>query len=113
MADEQALLKALDEQRLRFTDSKIAKEFSSWNKTMQYHFTDGDEYYLIRFIEGQPQPPAREQVSNPDIQYEMDSATFFAITRGEISGLKAYLQKQVKLKASMPDILKLQKLDRL
>ena len=113
MVDKEILLKALDEQRWKFTDPKVAKDFSRWNKTMQYHFTDTGEYYLIRFVDGQPQPPVPEQVPKPDIQYQMDSDTFLAITRKEITGLKAYQQKRVKLKASMPDILKLQKIDKL
>ena len=113
MVDKQALLQALNEQRLRFSDPKVAKDFLRWNKTMQYYFTDRDEYYLIRFVEGQPQPPSQEQISAPDIHYEMDSDTFLAIHRKEITGLKAYQQKRVKLKASMPDMMKLQKIDKI
>jgi hypothetical protein len=43
----------------------------------------------------------------------MSSDTFLAITRKEITGMKAFTQKLVKVKASMPDLLKLQKLDSL
>lgn len=113
MVEKQMLLQVLEEQSLRFADPRVSKEFSRWNKTMQYHFTDRDEYYVIRFVEGRVQQPLREQVPKPDIQYEMDSDTFLAITRKEITGLKAYQQKRVKLKASMPDMLKLQKIDKL
>jgi hypothetical protein len=113
MIDTMTLLEVLEEQRLRFTDPRVAKEFSRWNKTMQYHFTDTGEYYLIRFVDGEPQPPTREQVEKPDIQYTMDSTTFFAIVRKEITGLRAYQQKRVKLKASIPDMMKLQKIDKL
>jgi putative sterol carrier protein len=111
--DRETLLKLLDEQRLRFADPKVVKEFSRWNKTMQYHFPDRGEYYLVRFIDGEAQPPVQEQVPKPDIQYEMDSDTFLAIIRKEITGMRAYQQKRVKLKASMPDLLKLQKIDKL
>ena len=111
--NRETLLKLLDEQRLRFSDPKVVKDFSRWNKTMQYHFPDRGETYLVRFIEGHAQPPIEEQVPKPDIQYEMDSDTFMAIIRKEISGFKAYQQKRVKLKASMPDMMKLQKIDKL
>jgi putative sterol carrier protein len=113
MVDKDTLLQAIDEQRSRFADPRVAKEFSKWDKTMQYHFTDTGQYYLIRFVDGRPEPPVEEHVDKPDIQYEMDSHTFLAINRKEISGFKAYQQKKVKLKASMPDILKLQKIDKL
>ena len=111
--EQEQLLQVLEEQRLRFSDPRVAKEFSRWNKTMQYHFTDLDEYYVIRFVEGRAEPPLCRQVEKPDIQYEMDSDTFLAITRKEITGLKAYQQKRIKLKAAMPDMLKLQKIDKL
>ena len=62
----ETLLQVLDEQRLRFADPRVAKEFSRWNKTMQYHFTDRGEYYLVRFVEGQAQPPTQEQVPKPE-----------------------------------------------
>ena len=113
MVEKETLLKVLEEQRQKFNHPKVAKDFSRWNKTMQYHFTDRGEYYLIRFVEGQPLPPAEEQHPKPDIQYEMDSATFFAIAQKEISGFKAYQQKRIRLKAAMPDMLKLQKIDKL
>ena len=113
MVEKEKLLQALDEQRQRFADPRLAGDFSRWNKTMQYHFTDRNEHYLIRFVEGQAQPPTQEQLPKPDIRYEMDSDTFLAITNKEITGLKAYQQKRVKLKASMPDMLKLQKIDKL
>jgi putative sterol carrier protein len=113
MIDRETLLQILEEQRAKFTDPKVAGSFSKWNKSMQYHFTDLDEYYVIRFMDGQPQPPAKDRVEKPDIQYEMDTETFLAITRKEITGLKAYQQKKVRLKASMPDMMKLQKIDKL
>ena len=113
MVDAGVLLQTIEQQRLKFCDPRVAKDFSRWNKTMQYHFTDSDDYYLIRFVDGQPQSPVREQVAQPDIQYKMDTDTFIAISRKEISGLKAYQQKKVKLKASMPDMIKLQKIDKL
>jgi len=43
----------------------------------------------------------------------MDSDTFLAINRKEITGMKAYQQKKVKVKAKMPILMKLQKLDKL
>jgi putative sterol carrier protein len=53
------------------------------------------------------------KVEGAQVTYEMSSDTFLAIHRKELSGMKAYAQKLVKVKASMPDLLKLQKLDSL
>jgi hypothetical protein len=43
----------------------------------------------------------------------MSSDTFLSIARKELTGMQAYSRKLVKVKASMGDLLKLQKLDAL
>jgi len=34
LVDREELLKTLDEQRSKFTDERVSKNFSKWNKTM-------------------------------------------------------------------------------
>ena len=98
--------------RLKFTDERVARDFKGWiGKTMQYLFTDTGEYYHITFQEGVPAPAARGKPAKADIQYELSTETFLAMARREITGMKAYTQGKVKLRASVPDMLKLQKID--
>lgn len=100
--------------RLKFFDPRVAKDYKGWSgKVMQYHFTDTDEYYYIRFQDGLAQPAVKGKPERADIFYEMTTELFRALTRKEISGLKAYALGKVKVKAAMPDLLKLQKLDSL
>ena len=115
MMEREQLLELLEEQRMKFADERVARNFKGWNKSMQYHFTDRDEYYLLKMVDGQPQPPEQvaEPLEKPDIQYEMDTETLRAMTRKEISGLQAYQQKRIKLKCSMSDMMKLQSLNRI
>ena len=80
---------------------------------MQYYFPDKNEYWNIELKNGVPEEIKIGEVSNPEIKYEMDSDTFLAITRKELTGMKAYQQKKVKVKAKMADLMKLQKLDKL
>jgi putative sterol carrier protein len=113
-AKELSLEQCLESFRLKFHDPRVAKDYKNWSgKVMQYHFTDTDEYYHIRFQDGQPQPAVKGKPEKADVYYEMSSEIFRAMSRKEISGLKAYAQGKVKVKASMPDLLKLQKLDSL
>jgi putative sterol carrier protein len=113
--DSEQLMQLLDEQRLKYSDERVARNFKGWNKAMQYHFTDTGEYYLIRLENGEPLPPERLEtpLEKPDIQYEMDTETLRAMTRKELSGLQAYQQKRLKLKASMSDMMKLQSLNKI
>lgn len=113
MVDKEDLMKYLDEQSKKFTHEKVVKSFKNWNKIMQYHFTDTDEYYTIKLVNGQPEPVIEGKVDSPDIEYTMSTEIFIALSKKEISGLKAYQQKKIKVKATMPEILKLQKLEKL
>jgi aldehyde:ferredoxin oxidoreductase len=114
MSREQ-LLELLEEQRLRYGHPQVVDNFRGWNKAMQYHISDFDEYFLIRMVEGAAQAPVPLSVplSQPEVSYQMDSQTLLAMTRGEITGAEAFRKRRLKLKASFSDILKLQSLDKL
>jgi putative sterol carrier protein len=113
MANMEEVLETLEKQKDKYTHESVAKFFKDWNKKLQYHFTDIDEYYVIELVKGIPQPIVKEKLKNPDIMYSMSTDTFLKLNRGEISGFKAYQRKELKIKATMPEIMKLQKLDKL
>ena len=111
---EQGVEQALETFRSKILDPRVVKDYRNWSgRVMQYHFTDTGQYYYIRFQDGLPQPAVRGKPEKADVQYEMSSAIFLAMSRKEISGLKAYALGKVKVRAPMPDLLKLQKLDSL
>jgi hypothetical protein len=105
---------ALETFRRKIMDPRVVRDYKGWSgKVMQYRFTDTGQYYHIRFQDGLPQPAVLGKPEKADITYEMSSAVFLAMSRKEISGLKAYALGKVKVRAPMPDLLKLQKLDSL
>jgi hypothetical protein len=108
----QILEQQLEMFRKKFLDPRVARDFKGWNgKTMQYLFTDTGDRFIIRFADGVPGPAERGTAEKAEIQYELATETFFALARKEITGLRAYAQGKVKLRASMPDMLKLQRID--
>jgi hypothetical protein len=111
----QELLQLLEEQRSRYGHPRVVHNFQGWNKAMQYYFSDFDEYFLIRIVDGAAQAPEplSAPLDRPEVSYQMDSETLRAMTRGEISGQEAFRRRRLKLKASFSDIMKLQSLDRL
>ena len=113
MVNMEEVLETLKAQKDKYTHETVAKHFKTWNKKLQYHFTDIDEFYVIELINGKPKPVIKEKLDDPDIMYSMSTDTFLKLNRGEISGLKAYQKKLLKIKATMPEIMKLQKLDKL
>ncbi|MHA1628653.1 MAG: SCP2 sterol-binding domain-containing protein [Candidatus Heimdallarchaeota archaeon] len=110
MVTDEEIVSEMDKFRAKMTDEKYARHFKNWNKTMQYFFNDTGDYWHIVVTNGQPGKPAKGKVDKPDINYEMSTTDFLDLMQGRISGLKLYNQKRLKIKASMPDILKLQKL---
>ncbi len=111
---EQDVEQALETFRKKIMDPRVVKDYKGWSgKVMQYLFTDTGQYYHIRFQDGLPLPAAKGKPDKADVTYEMSSATFLAMSRKELSGLKAYALGKVKVRAAMPDLLKLQKLDSL
>jgi len=111
MATRQEVLDTLRTQGERFRHQKIASSFKGWTRVMQYRFTDLDLCLALPVTEGVAGEIVEGTVEGAQILYEMSSDTFLAIARKELSGMKAFTQKLVKVKASMPDLMKLQKLD--
>jgi len=107
------LLELLEEQRRKYAHPRVAHNFRSWNKQLQYYISDFDEYFLFRMIDGVAQrpEPLAGALDKPEISYQMDSETLRAMTRGEITGQEAFRGRRLKLKASFQDMLKLQSLD--
>lgn len=113
MAEMDEVMEILEAQKAKYTNQKVAKFFKTWSKKLQYHFTDIDEYYVIELVKGEPKPIVKEKLENPDIMYSMSTDTFIEMNTGKLSGFKAYQRKLLKIKATMPEIMKLQKLDKL
>ena len=113
MAEMDEVMEILEAQKAKYTNQKVAKFFKTWSKKLQYHFTDIDEHYVIELVKGEPQPIVKEKLENPDIMYSMSTDTFIEMNTGKLSGFKAYQRKLLKIKATMPEIMKLQKLDKL
>ncbi|HEB29496.1 hypothetical protein LCGC14_2848400 [marine sediment metagenome] len=67
---------------------------------------------IIVLVNGEPQEVSTGKSENLDMQYEMTTETFLAIVSKELPGMKAYNQKKVKAKGSMPDLMELQKLEK-
>ena len=110
----ESLRAILETERSKFGLATVSHNFQGWNKQMQYHFPDIGEHWLLRFVDGEAQPPEQlaAPVAKPDIHYEMNTWTLKAMSAGELSGEKAYLTRQLRIKASFGDMLKLQSLNK-
>ncbi|MHA1213159.1 MAG: 4Fe-4S binding protein, partial [Candidatus Heimdallarchaeota archaeon] len=109
-SDRAKVLEVLEETRQKFTREDNVKTFKKWTKAALYYFTDLDEYFHFYIKEGVPDSIKEGKIDNPDIFYTLSGAVFIGLMRGEIDGFKAFRKKLVKIKASVKDMIKLQKL---
>jgi hypothetical protein len=113
MASREAVMETLRAQNARFAHEKAAASFKGWTRVMRYDFPDIGLSATIDVKDGVPAEPVEGGVGTAQVSYEMTSDTFLAIARKELTGMQAYTRKLVRVKASMGDLLKLQKLDAL
>ena len=113
MASWESVMETLRAQNARFTHEKAAASFKGWSRLMRYVFHDIGLSATIAVKDGVPSDPAEGGEDAAQVSYEMSSDTFLSIARKELTGMQAYTRKLVKVKASMGDLLKLQKLDTL
>jgi hypothetical protein len=113
MASRDTVMEVLRAQNARFSHDKAAASFKGWTRVMRYDFPDIGLTATITVADGVPAAPVEGAPEAAQVSYEMTSDTFLAIARKEITGMQAYTRKLVKVKASMGDLLKLQKLDAL
>ncbi|MHA1994068.1 MAG: SCP2 sterol-binding domain-containing protein [Candidatus Hodarchaeales archaeon] len=109
MAEEEYIA-MIDKLRENFLTDKAKKTFRKWNKTMALDFTDLDKTFYFNIEAGNPNEIIEGDPEKAHIKIITDSVTWVGVMKGEIGGMKAYTSKKLKVKGSMPDLLKLQKL---
>ncbi len=107
---EQEALNAVNKMMNNFKSEKAQKKFRKWTKTMSFEFTDLEKTFYVNVDKGTPGEAIEGVPDKSNVKITTDSVTWTSIMNGEISGMKAYTAKKLKVKGSMPDLLKLQKL---
>lgn len=108
---EQEAIDAMSKMMENFNTEKAKKTFRKWSKTMAFEFTDIGKTFYTNIEKGVPSDVVEgEPEGKVHVRITTDSATWKGIMNGEIGGMKAYTSKKLKVKGSMPDLLKLQKL---
>jgi len=110
LATREEIVTRLEKVKAKFSEEKIQKEFANFSKTLEYVFKDKETSFCVSIQNGVPSDFQEKKAEKPDIQLIMDSQTFVEIMDGKLSGMKAYASGKVKLKGSIRDLMKLQKL---
>ena len=107
MADIQPYLQKMVD---RFADAGVQNTLKGFTKTLQFKFTDTNETWLVRAVDGTSATLSQEAVEKPDILVTMATDILAGVMDKKINGTTAYMQRKIQVKGAMEDLMKLQKL---
>jgi putative sterol carrier protein len=77
---------------------------------MQFNFPDLSTSFVVRIENGAVKDLSESSLEKPDVSVTASSDTLVAIMAKKMSGMSAYTTGKLKVRGSMRDLLKLQKL---
>jgi putative sterol carrier protein len=94
----------------RFANPAVQASLKGFSKTLQFKFTDTNDSWLIRAMNGTSATLSQESVEKPDIIVTITTDVLAGIMDKKINGTTAYMQRKIQVKGAMEDLMKLQKL---
>ena len=94
----------------RFANPSVQASLKGFTKNLQFKFTDTNEFWLIRAVDGTSATLSQEAVEKPDILVTITTDVLSGIMDKKINGTTAYMQRKIQVKGSMEDLMKLQKI---
>jgi len=94
----------------RFANPGVQAALKGFTKTLQFNFTDTNDSWLIRAVDGTSATLSQETVEKPDILVTITTDVLSGIMDKKINGTTAYMQRKIQVKGAMEDLMKLQKL---
>jgi NAD-dependent dihydropyrimidine dehydrogenase PreA subunit len=110
VSNRNEVLETLNNFRQKFEAEENIKTFKDWTKTLQYYFTDLDEYWYFELKEGVPSELKEGRVDKPDIYYEWSGTVYMGVFRGEVDFIKAMNKGIIKVEAPIKDLIKMGKI---
>ena len=94
----------------RFANPSVQATLKGFTKTLQFKFTDTNDSWLIRAVNGTSATLSQEAVEKPDILVTITTDVLSGIMDKKINGTTAYMQRKIQVKGAMEDLMKLQKI---
>ena len=107
MGDEE-LVEGIKKMVIKLEDPAYQERFRDFEKTLQFNFTDTNNYYLV-FKDAKCEIKEGD-IEEPDITITTQSEVIIDIMDGELSPTKAFMGGKLKAKGPMKDMLKMQML---
>ena len=94
----------------RFANPGVQAALKGFTKTLQFKFTDTNELWLIRAVDGTSATLSLETLEKPDVLVTITTDVLAGIMDKKINGTTAYMQRKIQVKGAMEDLMKLQKI---
>ena len=107
MTDVQPYLQRIVE---RFANPSLQTILKGFTRALLFKFTDTNEEYVIRAVDGKEATLTQETLANPDITIITTTDILAGVMDHKINGMTAYMQRKVQTKGPMEDLIKMQKL---
>jgi len=107
MAD---VLPLLDRIKGRFAEPAIQETFKGFTKKIMFDFTDTKEQYVLSVVDGKEASIVKSAVQGADVVVTISTDILSGIMNRTTNPVTAYVTRRIKVKGSMEDLMKLQKI---
>ena len=107
MVDVQPYLQRIVE---RFANPAVQSSLKGFTRLLFFKFTDTNEEWLIRAVDGKSATLAKETTTSPDITITTTTDVLAGVMDRKINGMTAYMQRKIQTKGPMDALIKMQKL---
>jgi putative sterol carrier protein len=90
-------------------DENLKKDLKDFDGIFQLDITDGDSYY-VAIKNGEIGELEKGKADNPRLSLTSDTEILKALMSGDMSAMKAFALRKIKIKGSFEDIIRLRKL---
>ena len=94
----------------KFNDPATQESFKGFTKKIMFDFTDTKEQYVVSVQDGKTASVEKVESGSADVVVSTSTDTFAGIMNKTTNPVTSYVMRKIKVKGSMEDLLKLQKL---
>jgi putative sterol carrier protein len=94
----------------RFANPSVQASLKGFTKTIQFKFSDTNDSWLLKAVDGKEATLSQEAVEKPDILVTISTDILAGIMDKKVNGTTAYMQRKIQVTGAMEDLMKLQKI---
>ena len=107
MVDVQPYMQRIVE---RFRNPSVQSSLKGFTRALLFRFTDTNEDWLVRAVDGKEATLVKETLANPDITITTTTEVLAGVMDRKFNAMTAYMQRKIQTKGPMEDLIKMQKL---